>query len=98
MAMKKARISELKNRLSHYLRFVRRGESVLVLDRDRAIARIDPVGMEDTGDTTDWIADLERRGAVRRPAARLPGDWLRGRVDVPGDVVAALLSERESGR
>ncbi|MDQ3517789.1 MAG: type II toxin-antitoxin system prevent-host-death family antitoxin [Gemmatimonadota bacterium] len=39
--MKKARISELKNRLSHYLRLVRQGHSVLIHDRDRAIVRIE---------------------------------------------------------
>lgn len=42
--MKKARISELKDRLSHYLRFVREGHSVLIYDRDRPIARLEPVG------------------------------------------------------
>ena len=31
-----AKISELKNRLSYYLARVRRGESILVLDRDRS--------------------------------------------------------------
>ena len=38
-----AKISELKNRLSYYLRFVRRGQPILVCDRDRVIARIEPV-------------------------------------------------------
>ncbi len=96
--MKKARISELKNRLSHYLRFVRRGQSVLVYDRDRAIARIDPIRdpgpMEDAGE----MAELERIGAVRSPTAQLPEGWLEQRVNVRANVVAALLAERESGR
>ena len=39
----KARISELKNELSRFLRYVRKGASVLVYDRDRPVAWIDPV-------------------------------------------------------
>ena len=42
--VKTIKITELKNRLSEYLRRVQRGESILVCDRDRVIARIEPVG------------------------------------------------------
>ena len=38
---RRVRIAELQNRLSYYLRRVRRGESILVCDRDRVIARIE---------------------------------------------------------
>ena len=96
--MKKVRISELKNRLSHYLRFVRRGQSVLVYDRDRVIARIDPVRDPSAAEAADWTAELERLGIVRPPAAALPSDWLQHRAQSKCDVVAALLDERESGR
>ncbi len=41
--MKVVKIAELKNRLSYYLRRVQRGESILVCDRERVIARIDRV-------------------------------------------------------
>ena len=41
--MIRANISELRNGLSAYLRRVRRGESVLVLDRNVPIARLTPV-------------------------------------------------------
>ena len=40
--MKPVRISDLKARLGEYLRSVRRGHSVVVLDRDTPIARIVP--------------------------------------------------------
>jgi antitoxin (DNA-binding transcriptional repressor) of toxin-antitoxin stability system len=40
-AMTTVKITELKNRLSYYLGRVQQGESVLVCDRDRVIARID---------------------------------------------------------
>ncbi len=97
-AMKKARISELKNRLSHYLRFVRRGQSVLVYDRDRPIARIDPVRDPGPLGDADQMAELERSGAVRPPTAALPTGWLDRRANVNANVVEALLEERESGR
>ncbi len=41
--MIRANISELRNGLSAYLRRVRRGESVLILDRSVPIARLTPV-------------------------------------------------------
>ena len=95
-----AKISELKNRLSYYLGRVRRGESVLVLDRDRVIARIEPAGRaraERSADA-DWLDDLELRGVIRRASGPLPPDWLARRPDVQADVVGALLEEREEGR
>jgi len=39
---KRVKISELKNNLSKYLRHVRRGHTVEVLDRDTPVARIVP--------------------------------------------------------
>jgi antitoxin (DNA-binding transcriptional repressor) of toxin-antitoxin stability system len=95
-----AKISELKNRLSHYLGRVRRGESVLVLDRDRVIARIDPAGGPRSAQASDsdWLDDLERRGIIRRAAGPLPRGWLARRPEVKADVVNALLEEREESR
>jgi antitoxin (DNA-binding transcriptional repressor) of toxin-antitoxin stability system len=97
--MKKARISELKNRLSHFLRYVRRGQSVLVYDRDRAIARIEPIREPVSGqEGSAHVAELVRVGAMRSPSSSLPSDWLESKSALKGDLVAALLAERESGR
>jgi antitoxin (DNA-binding transcriptional repressor) of toxin-antitoxin stability system len=95
-----ARISELKQRLSYYLNRVRRGESIVVLDRDRVIARIDPAGGPADGPTGEagWLDDLERRGVVRRAPARLSRDWLARRPKARADVLEALLSERDESR
>jgi antitoxin (DNA-binding transcriptional repressor) of toxin-antitoxin stability system len=41
--MKKARIAELRGSLSRYLRYVRAGGTVVVLDRDVPIARLIPL-------------------------------------------------------
>jgi prevent-host-death family protein len=98
MAMKSAKISELKNRLSYYLRYVRRGQSVLVYDRDRPIARIDPVRETVASEGADWTSELERTGALRPPGAPLPPGWLGRRQRVASDVVSALIAEREGAR
>ena len=45
--MKRVNIAELKARLSAHLRLVRGGEEVLVCDRDKPVARIVPVRLED---------------------------------------------------
>ncbi|MES1204690.1 MAG: type II toxin-antitoxin system prevent-host-death family antitoxin [Pseudomonadota bacterium] len=98
--MSVVKISELKNRLSHYLRQVQRGESVLISDRNHVIARIDRAGDQALEGTDDeqLLGDLERRGIIKRAAGRLPKGWLAGRSKVKADVVGALLEERRSGR
>lgn len=100
MTMSVVKVSELKDRLSYYLRRVRRGESVLVSDRDRVIARIEPAGdlAAAQNDEAQWLDDLERRGIVKRGVGKLPKDWLQQRPKVKADVVGALLEERETGR
>jgi len=99
MAMQ-AKISELKNRLSYYLARVRRGESILVLDRDQVIARIEPAGgvRSRSTDHSGWLDDLERRGVVRRGDGHLPRGWLERRPKIDANLVRALLKEREEGR
>jgi prevent-host-death family protein len=42
VTMTKAGVADLKARLSEYLRIVRRGDEVTVMDRDQPIARIVP--------------------------------------------------------
>jgi len=100
VATKSVNIAELKNRLSHYLRSVRRGETLLVKDRDAVIARIEPAGR--TGDLADdeeaRLADLEARGIVRRGKGKITKALLENRPRMAGDIVAAVLAEREEGR
>src|SRR3989338_8899218 len=94
------KIAELKNRLSYYLRRVQRGESILVCDRDRVIARIERVDPHAPGPESDaaWLDRLERRGGIRRGTGKLSRQWLARRPPVGADVVAALLRERDEGR
>ena len=98
--MKVVKIAELKNRLSYYLRRVQRGESILICDRERVIARIDrvDVGAPVPERDGEWLERLERRGVIRRGTGKLPRGWLARRPRVRADVVTALLREREEGR
>lgn len=88
MAMRNVRIAELKARLSEYLRAVRRGETIAVLDRETPVAQIIPV--------------RERSALrVRMPA---PGAPPLNRVTrakplkLNLDVVQLLLEERQGPR
>ena len=98
--MKTVKIAELKNRLSYYLRRVQRGESILVCDRDRVIARIERVGAHAPvpGNDADWLDRLERRGVIRRGTGAPTREWLVRKPPVGADVVGALLRDREEGR
>ena len=99
LAMKTVNIAELKNRLSHYLRMVRRGEPVLVRDRDRVIARIEPAGGSASGHEkdSDRLLDLELKGILRRGRGGITSKLLAKRPNVKADVLGTLLQEREEG-
>jgi prevent-host-death family protein len=96
--MKAATISQAKNHLSELLAAVKRGDSVLILERDRPIARIVPVEASERTDD-ERLADLERRGIIRR-AARPPRRTLPPPIELPEGVslLEALLREREEAR
>jgi antitoxin (DNA-binding transcriptional repressor) of toxin-antitoxin stability system len=98
--MKAVNIAELKNRLSHYLRAVRRGQSLLVKDRDRVIARIEPAGESGhaAGTDADRLAHLELRGVIKRGHGTITPELLARRPKVKADVVRAVLAERNEGR
>jgi prevent-host-death family protein len=99
--VKTATISEAKNHLSELLSRVKRGETVLILERDRPVARLEPIGRSDVAGDDGWLDELERRGVIRRPKRR-PGKNLLATLPsapkVRVDALAALLAEREEGR
>ena len=95
--MQKATISQIKNRLSAYLQKVRAGESILILDRDQPIARIEPVRHED--DPEGRIAALVREGLLKPASKTLPLKLLKSIKPTRGSgVLEALLDERREGR
>ncbi|HEX9287602.1 MAG TPA: type II toxin-antitoxin system prevent-host-death family antitoxin [Thermoanaerobaculia bacterium] len=97
--MKNARISELRDKLSEYLAQVRKGETVIVYDRDTPIARIDPIAPA-AGDVPEWVLEAYRRGIATPPkirdGKRLPMPPPKPKK--PLDLLEALLEERRSGR
>ena len=103
--MIRATISEVKNSLSAYLRRVKSGESVLVMDRRTPVARIVPVGHEAEGrpemDAVDSDAKLTRlvqADIVTRRGAGSPRDILRQTVGQGGGLLEAVLEERAEER
>jgi antitoxin (DNA-binding transcriptional repressor) of toxin-antitoxin stability system len=96
--MKNARISELRDKLSEYLAGVRKGETVIVYDRDTPIARIDPIAPA-ADDVPEWVLEAYRRGVVTPPkirdGAKLPRPM---KTKEPVGLLEALLEERRSGR
>lgn len=95
--MEKATVSQLKNHLSAYLKKVRAGESVLILDRHQPVARLERVAGEDFAE--DRLARLEREGLLRRATQSIPMELLRAPVPTAKQsVLAALLEERHEGR
>src|SRR5262245_28030774 len=99
--MKSAKIAELKNNLSRYLDYVKAGGAVTVLDRDKPVARIVPLGRHgtkraDSGDAL--LTRLERRGVIRRGTGGLPAWFGKRRPPrVRGSVLRDLLAERGRG-
>ena len=98
--MKKASITEAKNNLSALIDRVKAGSPVLIVDRGRPVARLEPVNhTASAGD--DRLARLVRDGVVRpahgvAPKAVLSSKPPRGKKGASG--VRALLDERREGR
>lgn len=98
--MRKATVSEAKNRLSEYLQLVERGETVLILRRDKPIARLVPVESSSARNAEEQrLAELERLGIVRRPQHNARPGWYERLPEAPAvpndiDVVSILVEQR----
>ena len=57
--MKKVNISKIKAELSKYLRFVKAGEDVLIMDRDQPVAKIVGIKPESVLDIKEPARDLK---------------------------------------
>ncbi len=100
--MKIATISQTKNQLSALLDQVRQGETILIMDRNRPVARLEPVETGGHRDPEGRLARLERAGIIKRgtASAGVPAVLRKGppRPKKGGDILKALLSERNEGR
>jgi prevent-host-death family protein len=95
--MRSASISEAKAKLSALLDLVRAGETIVVTDRGKPVARIVPA--IETDDHEGRLARLERAGLVRRGTGKPPLDLiLKPGPRARASVVEALLEERRQGR
>ena len=81
--MKRIGVAELKNQLSRYLREVEAGEVVEVTDRDRPIARIEPIN---TPEPLPIIQPTRPFSEIRE-RTYAAANW-------PVDLVELLLEER----
>ena len=85
MVMDAVRIAELKTRLSEYLRRVRRGRTLTVMDRETPIAQIIPYQAGPASLTVRHpMPDAPRLAAIRLPPP----------LAVKADVVQLLAKER----
>lgn len=98
--MKTAAVSELKAKLSMYLKRVQAGEELLVLSHGKPVARIMPVDPASDLAHDAWIAELIRTGRARAPLEKLPPDFFTRKLpkDPNGLILKALLEERREGR
>jgi len=99
--MKKVSITHAKNNLSVLLDAVRHGETIVITDRNRTVARIDSVLEYETNENSGRIARLERQGILLRPRTPLDQSLLSTNPPVPvgnASAVTQLLKEREEGR
>jgi prevent-host-death family protein len=96
--MPTAAVSDLKARLSEYLKRVKGGAEILITDRGKPVARLVPISRARA--TSKALAQMEKKGLIKIGSGRLPKDfWTLPRPrDPDGSVLRALLEERKEGR
>jgi prevent-host-death family protein len=99
--MKKASITEAKNHLSALIDGLKKGPPVLIVDRGRPVARLEPVTSLGEGEQDGRLSRLIREGIVR-PGRTAPANSLftaqPPRPKRNASAVAALLAERRDSR
>ena len=99
--MKKASITEAKNRLSALIDGLKKGSPVLIVDRGRPVARLEPVMSLGEGEQDGRLSRLIREGIVRPGRTPLISSLFTAQPPrLKGDAsgVAALLAERRDSR
>jgi prevent-host-death family protein len=99
--MKKASITEAKNRLSALIDGLKGGSPVLIVDRGRPVARLEPVTKSGEGEPDGRLSRLVRAGIVRPGRTALSRTLFATRPPRPkgkASAVAALVDARREGR
>ena len=96
--MKSVNVADFKNRLSAYLQMVRKGEEIIIKDRNTPVARISPYG---TGALSEEERQLVASGVMKLPKNRT--NWKKfWQMPAPNlgadEALRAILEEREDGR
>ncbi len=96
--MPTAAVSDLKARLSEYLKRVKGGAEILNTNRGKHVARLVPVSRAKIA--RDALVQMEKQGLIKLGSGKLPKDfWSMPRPEDPGEsVLNALLDERKAGR
>jgi prevent-host-death family protein len=95
--MRAVNISELKAKLSAHIQLVRDGEEVLVLDRNKPVARIVPCL---ASDESERERRLIARGILMPPLKeqRAAVSWPEPPGNVPDEIVEQIWREEREGR
>ncbi len=99
--MKKASITEAKNNLSSLIDGLKGGSPVLIVDRGRPVARLEPVAGRSRPADDGRLARLVRAGVVRPAGAAPPKSLFSSeppRARAGASAVRVLLEERRTGR
>ena len=95
--MRTVKIGQLKAQLSAHLQLVRKGEELLVCDREQPVARIVPAGVEDR---SAQERRLIARGILRPPLKRRPpgASWSSPAGNISDKVWKKVWREEREGR
>jgi prevent-host-death family protein len=99
--MKKVGITEAKNHLSALIDGLKNGSPVLIVDRGRPVARLEPATSANGADVDGRLSRLIREGIVRPSRNSGPRALFTDQPPRPkggASVVAALIKERREGR
>ncbi len=99
--MKKASIAETRKNLSALIDGLKGGSPVLIVDRGRPVARLEPVTNGPRSEDDDRLTRLVRDGTVRPARAAIPKGLLASEPPRPksgASGVRALVEDRRAGR
>jgi prevent-host-death family protein len=97
--MKKASITETKNNLSALIDGLKAGSPVLIVDRGRPVARLEPVTGREEGGQNGRLSRLIRDGVLRSRRTGLPGALLSTLPPrANASALESLINERREGR
>ena len=95
--MERITVTQLRSDLDGYLEKVHSGESLLILDRGRPIARLNCMDGQSRFDNR--LTRLESEGLVRRAVRPFPRELIEKPPPEPGkSVLEGLIQERREGR